>query len=63
MNRRDAITSLSLAGGATLLPKGHSLAESLVPRLSDAYAQAVRGTSAVRTVSLCVRTRVSRITL
>jgi len=48
MNRRDAITSLSLAGGATFLPKGHSLAEALVPKLSDAYAQAVRGTSAIK---------------
>jgi len=48
MNRRDAITSLSLAGGASLLPKGRSLAEALVPKLNDAYVQAVRGTSTVK---------------
>jgi mannonate dehydratase len=48
MNRRDAITSLSLAGGATLLPPGRSMAEALVPKLNDAYVQAVRGTGAVK---------------
>ena len=46
MNRRDAITSLSMAGGASLLPPGRSLAEALVPKLSAAYGQAVRGTGA-----------------
>ena len=29
MNRRDAITSMSMAGGASLLPPGRSLAEAL----------------------------------
>ena len=48
MNRRDAITSLSMAGGASLLPPGRSLAEALVPKLSAAYAQAVRGTAPVK---------------
>ena len=48
MNRRDAITSLSMAGGATLLPEGRSLAEALVPKLSAAYGQAVRGTAPVK---------------
>ncbi|MEO7788100.1 MAG: enolase C-terminal domain-like protein, partial [Vicinamibacterales bacterium] len=48
MNRRDAITSLSMAGGASLLPPGGSLAEALAPRLSAAYGQAVRGTAPVK---------------
>jgi mannonate dehydratase len=48
MNRRDAITSLSMAGGATLLPAGHSLAEALVPKLDAAYGQALRGTGPVK---------------
>jgi len=48
MNRRDAITSMSIAGGASLLPPGGSLAEALVPKLSAAYGQAVRGTGPVK---------------
>src|SRR6188472_908764 len=48
MNRRDAITSMSLAGGAALVPPGHSLAEALVPKLNAAYAQAVRGAAPVK---------------
>jgi mannonate dehydratase len=52
MNRRDAITSLSLAGGATLLPsglaEGQSLAQTLAPKASEAFAQAVRGTAPVK---------------
>src|SRR5215217_2298776 len=48
MNRRDALTSLSMAGGASLLPPGRSLAEALAPKLSAAYGQAVRGTAPVK---------------
>ena len=48
MNRRDAIGSLSMAGGASLLASTHSLADALSPRLNDAYAQAVAGTAPVK---------------
>jgi mannonate dehydratase len=47
MNRRDAIGSLSLAGGASLLASTQSLADALSPA-SDGYAQAVAGTAPVR---------------
>jgi mannonate dehydratase len=48
MNRRDAIGSLSMAGGASLLASTHSLADALSPRPNDAYAQAVAGTAPVK---------------
>jgi mannonate dehydratase len=48
MNRRDAIGSLSLAGGASLLASTHSLADALSPGSSAAYAQAVTGTAPIR---------------
>jgi mannonate dehydratase len=48
MNRRDAIGSLSLAGGASLIASSESLADALLPRSAAAYAQAVTGTAPVR---------------
>ena len=48
MNRRDAITSISLAGGASLLPTGEPLAGALVPGASAVFEQAVRGTAPVK---------------
>jgi mannonate dehydratase len=48
MNRRDAITSISMAGGASLLPSGEPLAEGLAPAASAVFAQAVRGTAPVK---------------
>ena len=48
MNRRDAIGSLSMAGGASLLASTHSLADALSPRPHDGYAQAVAGTAPVK---------------
>jgi mannonate dehydratase len=46
MNRRDAITSMSLAGGASLLPTGEAIAEALAA--PAAHTQAVRGTAPVK---------------
>ncbi|HET7220297.1 MAG TPA: enolase C-terminal domain-like protein [Vicinamibacterales bacterium] len=46
MNRRDAITSMSLAGGASLLPTGEAIAEALAT--PAAYTQAVRGTGPIK---------------
>lgn len=46
MKRRDALRSLSLAGGASLLAANQSLAETLAP--PSAYAQAVKGTAPVK---------------
>src|SRR5260370_39502431 len=48
MNRRDAIGSLSLAGGASLLASTESLADALTPRSIAGFAQAVTGTAPVR---------------
>ncbi len=48
MNRRDAIASLSMAGGASLLPSRDALGKALVPELHSGFAQAVKGTSPVR---------------
>jgi mannonate dehydratase len=45
MNRRDAIRSLSLAGGAAMLGSKESLAEALAPKTNPAYTQAVKGLS------------------
>src|SRR5262245_14886087 len=48
MNRRDALTSLSMAGGASLLPSGEALAETLTSTVHAGFAQAVRGTAPVK---------------
>jgi mannonate dehydratase len=47
MKRRDALRSLSLAGGASLLAANRSLAETLAPP-PPAYAQAVKGAGTVK---------------
>jgi mannonate dehydratase len=47
MKRRDALRSLSLAGGASLLAANRSLAETLAP-VPPAYAQAVKAAGAVK---------------
>ncbi len=48
MNRRDAIGSLALAGGASLLASTPSVAEVLASKLDAGYAQAVTGTAPVK---------------
>jgi mannonate dehydratase len=48
MNRRDAITSISMAGGASLIPSAESVAGALTPNASVAVEQAVRGTAPVK---------------
>jgi mannonate dehydratase len=48
MNRRHAIRSLSLAGGASLAAAGTPFAEALAPQSNPAYAQAVKGTAPVK---------------
>src|SRR6478735_7999021 len=48
MKRRDALRSLSLAGGASLLASGRTLAEAIAPAPSAAYTQAVKGTAPVK---------------
>ena len=48
MNRRDAITSISMAGGASLIPSAESVAGALTPNASVAVEQAVRGTAPIK---------------
>jgi mannonate dehydratase len=48
MNRREAIGSLSLGGGASLLASKEMLAGALVPAGLAGYEQAVKGTAPVR---------------
>jgi mannonate dehydratase len=48
MNRRDAITSISMAGGASLLPTGEPMAGALPETAAATFAQAVRGTAPVK---------------
>jgi mannonate dehydratase len=48
MKRRDALRSLSLAGGASLLASGRTLAEAIAPAPIAASAQAVKGTGPVK---------------
>src|SRR5919201_3878007 len=48
MNRRDAIGTLGVAGGASLLASSESLAGALAPMIHPGYAQAVTGTAPVR---------------
>src|SRR5260370_7754805 len=47
MNRREAIRSLSIATGASLLPSTPSLA-AVLGKSDVSYAQAVRGTAPVK---------------
>jgi mannonate dehydratase len=48
MNRRDAITTISMAGGASLIPAAESVGGALTPGASATFEQAVRGTAPVR---------------
>ena len=48
MNRRDAIASMSIAGGASLIPSAESLAGALAPGASATFEQTVRGTAPVK---------------
>jgi mannonate dehydratase len=48
MNRRDAITSISMAGSASLIPSAESLAGALASSASATFEQAVRGTAPVK---------------
>ena len=48
MNRRDALTSMSIAGGASLIPSGEAIAGAISPGVSSAFEQAVRGTAPVK---------------
>jgi mannonate dehydratase len=48
MNRRDALRSISLAGGGSLLGRGGALADALTVRRDARYTQAVAGTPPVR---------------
>lgn len=46
MKRRDALRSLTVVGGASLLATKEALAETLAP--NPAYAPAVKGTAPVK---------------
>jgi mannonate dehydratase len=48
MKRRDVLRSLSIAGGASLLASGRSLAQAVAPAANAAAAQAVKGTAPVK---------------
>jgi len=48
MNRRDAISSLALGGGASLLASPNLLAGALAPSSRESYEQAVKGTAPVK---------------
>jgi mannonate dehydratase len=48
MNRRDLLGTLSMAGGASLLPATQSLAGALAPGSFAGFAQAVAGTAPVK---------------
>src|SRR5947209_9490649 len=48
MNRRDALGTLSAAGGASLLASTQTLADALAPAVHSGYAQAVKGTAPVK---------------
>jgi mannonate dehydratase len=48
MNRRDALTSLSIGGGASLIASKELLGEALAPAATAAYQQAVKGTAPVK---------------
>jgi mannonate dehydratase len=48
MNRRDALTSLSIGGSASLIASKELLGEALAPAATAAYQQAVKGTAPVK---------------
>src|SRR6476659_7131315 len=48
MKRRDALRSLSLAGGASLLGSAEALARGLAPGVHPAYTQALKGSGPVK---------------
>src|SRR5213596_1197945 len=48
MNRRDAIGTLSAAGGASLLASTQSLADAFAPTIHPGFAQALAGTAPVK---------------
>ena len=48
MNRRDALTTMSIAGGASLIPSADAIAGSLTAGASEAFQQALRGTGPVK---------------
>jgi mannonate dehydratase len=48
MNRRDALGTLSIAGGASLIASSEALAGALSPESASTFAQAVRGTAPVK---------------
>ena len=48
MNRRDALTSISMAGGASLIPSAEALAGALASEASATFEQAVKGTAPVK---------------
>ncbi len=48
MNRRDALRSLSLAGGASLLGPAGAFAQTVSPGTSAAEAQALKGTGPIK---------------
>jgi mannonate dehydratase len=48
MNRRKALRSLTLAGGASLIATRDALAQAPSPAVNPTYAQAVKGTAPVR---------------
>jgi mannonate dehydratase len=48
MKRRDALRSLTLAGGASLLGSGRSLAQAIAPSPGAGYTQALKGTAPVK---------------
>jgi mannonate dehydratase len=48
MNRRDALGSISLAGGASLLASTETLAGALAPGVHPGFAQAVNGVAPVK---------------
>ena len=48
MNRRDALTTISMAGGASLIPSAETLAGTLSSEASATFQQAVKGTGPVK---------------
>ena len=48
MNRREAIGSISLGGGASILASGELLGAPLAPAAARGFEQAVRGTAPVK---------------
>jgi mannonate dehydratase len=48
MKRRDALRTLSIAGGASLLASGRSFAQAIAPAANPAATQALKGTAPVK---------------